>query len=214
MATPFSDTVTEQVADAITRGDGKRVSQLIRIGADPTAIGTDGVSLLDWAVVTRAKDPFLVLLDAGANPLHADDAGDTALHYAAIVEDSWYLDALLARPVQVDIANQRTRRTPVMDAVMFGRRAQVHMLLAAGASPNATDLAGDTPLHIASEIDDYSTVLDLLEAGADPTLLNHQGATFQRYLFMTERQLLTTHASRARDQVVTWLQRHNFPVDQ
>ncbi|MEU7764150.1 ankyrin repeat domain-containing protein [Nocardia sp. NPDC049190] len=209
----FPDSAVGRVADAIARDSRVEVASLLREGADPGAVGSDGASLLEWAIYHRSRGSFEVLLDAGADVRHTDHAGDTVMHYAAIADDSGYLTELITRGAEVDIVNRRNGHTPLMDAVMHRRHANIRLLLAAGVDPDRTDHVGDTPLHMAGEINDYRTIMDLLDAGADPTLNNRQGATFQRYIFMTSAMLLTEHARAERDQIIGWLREHDIPVE-
>jgi len=64
-------------------------------------------------------------------------------------------------------------------ACQVGRIEVARLLLAAGASPNATDEAGDTPLHrvLGSRLvgDPSEFVALLLDHGADPTQANLAG---------------------------------------
>ncbi|WP_433194462.1 ankyrin repeat domain-containing protein [Nocardia sp. CA-107356] len=213
MAIVFADPMGARVAEAIGHGDYARVAQLIQDGADPDAVGTGGVSLLGWAILNRSAEAVWVLLNAGADTGRPDDAGDTAVHYAAVAEDPRYLGAMLARQANVDLVNPQTGHTPLMSAVLSGRRPQMHMLLTAGACPDATDRAGDTPLHLAAEIGDYRSVVDLLAAGADPTRTNARGSTFHRTLLLTPPESLTARARRDRDRIIDWLHTHDIPVE-
>jgi ankyrin repeat protein len=95
----FSDPAAARVASAVASGDMATVAALIKSGASPDAIGEQGVSLLQWAMLTRNKTGFEALLAAGADPAHADQSGDTVMHYAAKANDDWYLDVLLAHGV-------------------------------------------------------------------------------------------------------------------
>lgn len=156
---------------------------------------------------------FRDLLDSGADPLQADGDGDTAMHYAAAARDPAYLRILLAHRVSPDTPNRITGRTPLISAMMYERDRQFDMLLAAGASPGRADRMGNTPLHVAAQINDPARVLALLKAGGPPNARNKQGQTFQRYLFMTREGLLSEEARTARRAVATWLQQHGFPVE-
>ncbi|HWL84976.1 MAG TPA: hypothetical protein VNO21_04205, partial [Polyangiaceae bacterium] len=82
-----------------------------------------------------------------------------------------------------------------------------------GANPSAADQLGNTALHVAGQINAGQYALDLLDAGADPSSVNRQGVTFQRYLFMTPEDILTDDARRQRGAVRTWLRAHAVPVE-
>jgi hypothetical protein len=209
----FSDPATAQVAEAAAAGDVARVDALIKNGVNRDAIGDKGVSLLQWAMLNQSKTGFDALLTAGADPAHADESGDTVMHYAAKANDPWYLTLLLARGVDPNLHNALTGAVPMMSAMMGERKAQFHTLLAAGADPNLVDGAGDTSLHVAALINEGQIALELLEAKADPTVLNKQHATFQRYFYMTPAKVLSEDARHQRELVTTWLRDHRVPVE-
>lgn len=180
----------------------------------PAALAKTGQEPLFQSIRNRQSlSRFQDLLDGGADPLQADGDGDTAMHHAAAARDPGYLRMLLARGVSPDTPNTTTGRTPIVSAMMYERDRQFDMLLAAGASPGRADRMGNTPLHVAAQINDPGRVLALLKAGAPPDARNRQGQTFQRYLFMTRERLLSAEARTARRAVVAWLRQHGIPVD-
>jgi ankyrin repeat protein len=209
----FSEPAAARVAEAVASGDTASVDTLVKSGASPDAIGAQGVSLLQWAMLNQNKPGFDALLAAGADPAHADESGDTVMHYAAKANDVWYLDALLARGVDLNMRNPVTGATPMMSAMIGGRDAQFHKLLAAGADPNLANLSGDTSLHVAAEINAGQIVLELLDTRADPSILNQQHVTFQRYMYMTPANVLSDDARRQRERVTSWLRDHNVLVE-
>lgn len=156
---------------------------------------------------------FKRLLEGGADPLAADADGDTAMHVAAAVRNPGYLRILLAGGVSPNARNLVTGRPPIVSAMIFERDPQFDMLLAAGADPGLADRTGNTPLHIAAQINSPARALTLLQAGAPPRARNDQGQTFQRYLFMTGERLLSADARRARREVIAWLQQQGVPLE-
>lgn len=145
------------------------------------------------------------MLDAGGDPLLPDRDGDTAVHYAAMARNPAYLAIFLARGLSPDARNCRSGRTPLMSAMLAERGRQFASLLAAGASVALADATGNTPLHVAAQINEPRYVLALLQAGAPADARNAQDQTFQHYLFMTPDRLLNAETLRARRAVAAWL---------
>jgi uncharacterized protein len=198
----FADPRAIPLAEAIVDGDVARIRSLVA-GADLSVRGDKDVTLLQWA-----------LLDAGADPLQPGMDGDTVVHMAAMANDPAYLTELLARRVNPDVANAITGAGPLRSALMGERTEQFHALLAAGADPDMPDRMGNTPLHVAGQINEPARALELLEAGADPMARNAQGVTFQRYLFMTRAALLNAETRRQREAVEAWLKAHGIAVEE
>ncbi|MEO6420633.1 MAG: ankyrin repeat domain-containing protein [Polyangiaceae bacterium] len=192
-------------------GDPKQTSA--EAGLDPNAIGAKGVSALQWAMLKEDRARFEALLDAGADVGHADDTGDTIVLYAAKANDVSYLNALLARHVDLNGPNTLSGRTALMAALLGERKPQFQMLLGAGANINLADRSGDTALHIAAQINENHAVLELLKADADPLARNKQGVTFQRYMNMTPTKIMSEEARADRQAVTAWLLAHHVPIE-
>jgi hypothetical protein len=208
----FPDPAVARLAEAAARGDRRRVAELAP-GVNLAAQGDDGVTLLQWALLNKSADGMEALLDAGANPNQVGLDGDTVVHLAAMADDSRYLTILLARGADPNVPHGETRATPLRDALIGEREPQFRALLAAGADPNRADRMGNTPLHVAGQINEPARALDLLNAGADPAARNLQNATFQRYLFMTRVSLLNAETRRDREAVQAWLTARGIEVE-
>ncbi|GGL40724.1 ankyrin repeat domain-containing protein [Nocardia jinanensis] len=213
MATPFDGTADQDAAAAIAARDDAHLARLLTLRIEPDAAGAEGITLLHWAVLNGADSACGALLDAGADPLRPDDDGDTPLHCAAMADDPACLTILLGRQVDPDAINPHTGRTPLLEAVLHQRHSNARALLAAAANPNIADRCGETPLHVAAELDEHTTVLDLLQAGADPVAENAQGVTFQRYLFMTPSMLRPAPARAVIEQIAAWLRDNGIPLE-
>jgi uncharacterized protein len=201
------------LAEAVREGDVGRIRELVAEGADVNA-RVDGVPMLEWALLNQSVAAMDVLLELGADPAQADDDGATVVHLAAMANDPAFLTVLLTRGVDPNIRHTATGDPPMVSALMGDRAAQFQALLAAGADPNATDRMRNTPLHHAAKINAHREVLALLEAGADPLATTAQGATFQRYLFMTPTRLLHEQARKERAAIIDWLRSHDIPVEE
>lgn len=208
----FADPRVAELAEAIARGDAAQVRSLAA-GVDLSTTGDKNVTLLQWALLNKRLDSMKALLDAGADPLQPGMDSDTVVHMAAMANDSAYLSELLARKVNPNVANPVSGAGPLRSALMGEREEQFRALLAAGADPNMADRMGNTPLHVAGQINEPARTLDLLNAGADPATRNAQGVTFQRYLFMTRAALLNAETRKHREAVEAWLSSHGVPLE-
>jgi ankyrin repeat protein len=204
----FPDSGDARLADAVADDDSALVRKLVAAGADPNARGDKGVALLHWAVLNRSKHALSALLADQADVRASEDGGETVVHWAAKANDPDYLDILLQHQSDPDTPNSITRATPLMSALMANREVQFHALLKAGAKPNLADRFDNTALHLAGKIYAYERIVDLLNAGADPTLKNRQGFTFQHYLDQAPMDILSEEGKRGREAVASWLRSH------
>jgi hypothetical protein len=93
-------------------------------------------------------------------------------------------------------------------------------LLAAGADPSEPGVDNDTVVHLAAMVNDQAAkinqpqrVLELLQAGANPSAANVTGATFQYFLFLPPDKMVTPAVRRGRDAVRNWLHMHHIPIE-
>ncbi len=181
----FPDPAVAALAEAIAEGDLARIRALAP-ATDLAARGDKQVTLLQWALLNQR---------------------DTVVHMAAMANDPAYLAELLARGVDPNVRNPESGAGPLRAALMGEREAQFRALLAAGADPNLADRLGNTPLHVAGQINEPARALDLLDAR------NAQGVTFQRYLFMTRAALLNAETRKRREAVEAWLAQRGIPLE-
>lgn len=207
----FPDDRMAQIAEAVARGDATRIRQLAQ-GVALDAQGDKGVTLLQWAILTESQRGFIALLDSGANAAAPGIDGKTAMHLAATVDDPSFLRVLLDRGVSPNLINPETGRTPLAETAYGEHLEHARLLLQAGADPNAADLMGNTPLHVAAKTGKGALVLALLDANADPRAMNQQGATFDRYFFMGNESTLSAEARREREEVRAWLRSRGVPA--
>lgn len=208
----FTDPRVAELAEAVADGDILRIRDLAA-GVDLSTRGDKHVTLLQWALLNRSFAGMKALLDAGAEPTQSGMDSDTVVHMAAMANDATYLTELLARGVNPNVRNPESGAGPLRAALMGERDEQFRALLAAGADPDLADRLGNTPLHVAGQINEPERALDLLNAGADPMARNAQGVTFQRYLFMTRAALLNAETLRSREAVEAWLTTHQIPLE-
>lgn len=202
-----------RVADAIEANDGAKITALIHDGANASATGAAGTSLLQFAVARDKPKAFEALLAAGADATHADDEGDTVMHDAASSDDYSFMNALLAKRIDPNVINEISGDTPLMDAAVAGHGSQLNALIQAGAKLDVTEPNGDDALIMAAQTNQFQAVLDLLAAGADPRAKNKTGATFQRFVNMTPVNVTAPETQREREKINRWLVGHNIPIE-
>jgi ankyrin repeat protein len=150
---------------AIHRRDTAEIRALV--ATNPSAVnrrGAAGWTPLMEATLNSDKDMVGRLLDASADSNLRDDAGATALMWAAGDVDKARL--LLDHGADPN-AKSADARTPVMIAAGFrGSRAAVALLLDRGADPSAMAPDGSTPLSEAAYAGDAAVFHLLLQRGA------------------------------------------------
>lgn len=205
----YADPGARKLAQAVVRDDVVRLKRLIGQGADVNAVGDGGVNMLIFALRSASPRAFETLLDAGIDTGLRDKAGKTALHYAASNPDAQYMATILRYPVDVDSRETEYGETALL--LSEGNPDQIRMLLAAGADPNVRDELGETILHRESMLQNHGAVLDILEAGADHTIEDRKGRTFQDLL--EPEHALEGGSDESYRRIVEWLREHDVPTN-
>ncbi len=128
--------------------------------------------LLLEALKTENFETASQLLAAGASPdtHNADDAGRTALGYAAASNDVAMVERLLAVNANVN-AQRKNDHGQVVTALTQALRtdavAAIRRLIQAGAATSTQDPTGWTPIHIAAYESAAGSIGELVSAGAD-----------------------------------------------
>ncbi|MGW1157464.1 ankyrin repeat domain-containing protein [Streptomyces sp. NPDC002519] len=106
------------------------------------------------------------VLEGGADPGHADNAGMTPLHFAAQSQSAEVAEVLLAAGVPVD-AGDRNGNTALFNAVFNyqGDPSTIRVLLAAGADPGQQNVKGVSPRGLAGLIASYDVAVHVPGAG-------------------------------------------------
>ncbi len=170
---------------AAAAGNAKLCELLLGHGADVNARAQDGRTALHLAVRRQTHDSELIqlLIKGGADVKIADRHGTTPLHEAAMRLDPQALDLLIRAGAEVNAAEENHLTALHLLAVAepeqqaSARFAMARMLLEAKANPNAADLHGQTPLHLAVQALCQELVDLYLTAGADPNAKDSGGRT-------------------------------------
>jgi hypothetical protein len=140
----FTGDRTIQLARAVAAGDRDRIDDLIDRGAEVDARGTDGTSLVQWAVEARSLDGLDALLDHDADPEQEGRKDEPAPYSSAAWEaDPRFLRALLdagADPNAID----RLGENPLFNPARANEGGILLVLLKAEANPRHSNPRGDT----------------------------------------------------------------------
>jgi ankyrin repeat protein len=131
---------------AIKRKRVNLVSLLAEAGADPSAMGPRGTTLVHHAA--ELPGALEILVKHGADPNVRDANGNTALLVAAATGASDSASALLKAGADIHAANA-AGDTPLHVAIRNDRLRVVEILLGAGADPARVNHSGTTPMALA-----------------------------------------------------------------
>ena len=161
-------------------GAVQNVELLIEQRADVLCLNYSGKTPLHYALDVRGeKSALLLRADANVNAVAAN--GETPLHTAAIARNVIVLKQLLeARSLPT--AQRVDKDTPlhvILDHFNFEQRDEdcFAALLQCTSSVNIKGQSGNTPLHLAVELDRAKPALQLIERGACVNEVNDKGNT-------------------------------------
>jgi ankyrin repeat protein len=194
---------------AATNGSVTTAQALLDAGADPNAALPEGETILMTAARTGQPDLLKVLLDRGAD-LNARENwyGETALIWAAAENHPDAVRVLLDRGADVNQASApltfaRRRNgqsvlplgswTPLMYAARENALDTGRVLVAAHAGLNVTDPDGATALVIAIINANYEFAAFLIDAGADPNVVDKDAGMGPLYAAVDMHRLAVGH---------------------
>jgi len=103
------------------------------------------------AMLVEGGRPLLQVLPSSADVDSEDDAGCTALHYAAEAGNERAVGLLLSRGASANAVDEHGS-TPLAQAVLHRHAGAAEQLLAAAANPLAEDGYGRAPLGYAAQV--------------------------------------------------------------
>jgi ankyrin repeat protein len=173
---------------AAVNGNPKFLSLLLKAGADPNVVLPEGESILMTAARTGRVDALTVLIEGGARiDARENWYGETPLIWAAAENHADAVTLLVQHGADVNGRSSRqtfrSRRngqsilplgswTPIMYAARENALAAGRALVAARADLNLTDPDGATALVIAIINGNYDFAKLLLDAGANPNIVD------------------------------------------
>ncbi|KAJ6002676.1 hypothetical protein N7451_005223 [Penicillium sp. IBT 35674x] len=203
----------------------KSLQLLLQAGADVNLKALDGSTALHFACQDNIE---LVkpLMDAGADPNMETNSGTTILHTSGAT-DKELLPLLMATGrMDINKASKETGKRPLHFRLSGAHPESLSMFLVYKPDVNATDINGNSALHMASStnkgildallaagadvnlqnkagdtplhIDSHENISWLLHAGANIEARNHKGQTplFRNFADVNCRQLLIKHGAR------------------
>jgi len=194
---------------AATNGSVATAQALLKAGANPNAVLPEGETVLMTAARAGQADLLKVLLDGGAE-LNVREKwyGETALIWATAENHPAAVQLLLERGADVNQASApltfaRRRNgqsllplgswTPLMYAARENALDAGRVLTAAHADLNAIDPDGATALVIAIINANYDFAALLLDAGADPNIVDKEAGMGALYAAVDMHRLAIGH---------------------
>jgi hemoglobin len=136
--------------------------------------GLRGQTLLHDAARLGAAELAALLIRSGADPDAHEEEGHTPLYRASTGEVAC---VLLEAGATVDVASGPTRGTALHQAARRGCGSVAQALLDHGATLDARDVKGQTPLRRAVNCRQVHLVRLLVKYGADPNAADRRGVT-------------------------------------
>lgn len=167
-------------SDALETDDMLAISlvvEIIRSAGHLNAHSMDGMTFLSMCVDRRQHLPFVMLLEAGADPNIRSIEGNNVLHLATHRNTLDIAESVIEHGmVSLDQRNL-WGMTPLINNCRYNQTEMCDLLLRAGADPNIADNSGTTPLMFAALNGGIDIVRALIGKGADTHLKDTEGKT-------------------------------------
>uniref|UniRef100_A0A8D3E9J4 Palmitoyltransferase n=1 Tax=Scophthalmus maximus TaxID=52904 RepID=A0A8D3E9J4_SCOMX len=138
---------------AIRQGQLPMVIQLMRYGADPSVADGEGYRALHLAILFQHMAIAAYLMAKGQEVDGPDCNGQTPLMLAAQkIIGPEPTNFLIKNNASVSAVDKVNRNTPLHCAVLAGNVDAAHILLDAGASVDAENINGHTPIDLAHQV--------------------------------------------------------------
>ncbi len=164
--------------DAIGRNDAREIETLILRGISTNSADRKLGPAVVYAAREHAHQALKALLLSPATDVEArNDAGETAMMYAALYGEIETMKLLLERGAQINHPGW----TPLHYAASSGQLSAVQWLLENSAYIDAASANGTTPVMMAARQQKPTVARYLVEQGADPSLTNEAGMDAASY---------------------------------
>ena len=190
--------------EALPAGDSAKVRKLLEDGTDPNARSRTypALVLALWAKKPETPGIITALLKAGADPSAIGSDTKAAPQLAAEQPQPELLDVFLDNGVAADWKNNN-QESLLGIASAYGHLQVVSRLLGRGASINAQDDEGFTPLMNACQNRHVEVVRILLQKKADKSQKNRYGETA---LSLVRGKYEDTQAGKTRREIAALLE--------
>jgi ankyrin repeat protein len=165
--------------DAINNNDVVRVQSLLQEGKSPNE-QFDSTTPLMVAIEKKNEVIIRILLEHGADPNIADQAGDTPLMIAVLKEYPDIVNILLTAGANPNHKNE-FGSTPIMAAAEAGNIPILELLISKGADMNVTNNQKYTLIMFGIMSGNNDVIKLLLKNGLDVNEQNTNGATALSY---------------------------------
>lgn len=175
--------VSEALLDAAAIGRVEKLREAIKEGGDPDYMRMD----ISPCLVATSNDHLecvKLIIEAGGGADLPNRFGWTAIHEAAIKEDTAFLEVILASEFEQNlIMRDKQGHTALRAAIDSGRHKAVSMLLEAEPRLlDIVDLDNVSPVMAAAKARNASLMEMLLSYGPDLTVVDSQGMNIANYV--------------------------------
>ena len=167
-----SDDPSENLLDAVHKGDPAKVDEYIAEGADVNKVGLMGFSAVMWACQKGNLDIVKKLVSKGARLDVKGDMGQTPLTVAVTNRNVPLAEYLINNGADVHQKTTPMDDTLLIEAARLKDLKLMQFFVEKGIDVNAWNSLQQTALMIAVEKNDLAAVEYLLDHGAKPTMRN------------------------------------------
>lgn len=188
LAKHFETDESQELCQAVSIGNVTEIERLASQGAEVPVTGTNGMTLLHVAFLTRDPEVVAKLLQLGANP-NTQYTGTESFGVNAKLGKSFVYLALNSNDSMFDVVAKHgfdakarmlsgdTLLHAAADSSVDDAKNRIATLIQRGADPDAYGQFGQTPaMRAVSRRADYSVARHLLELGADASKYNRAGS--------------------------------------
>lgn len=153
------------------------IQLLLDYGADATLSDQSSILPIHHAAQRGYLEPFFILISKGMELSTRDAHGANVAHYAAKSWNSAVISTLANLSASLLQSRDTRGRTPLHYAAKCNNYSNLEILLSAGVDIDALDNDCNTPLMIAANNNDMTSISMLLARNAKPHFRNMHGLT-------------------------------------